>query len=270
MDAIRLYLKDIKDIPLLTAEEELSLARKVRKGDAKARRHMIQSNLRLVINLAKKYSYFDVPMMDLIEEGNLGLIKAVNKYDPRMGYRFSTYATWWIKQYIIRAIANQSKMIRVPIYMNETLHRWSKVTEHLAQVLERRPSVKDIAKEMKIPLKKAQEINKLITKTASLNMPIGEDEGGELIDLIKDESPGAAVEGITAFLQQEHISAFLEKLDEREREIIILRFGLKDGIPHTLFETAQHFGITRERVRQIENIAIQKLKAIISKSEKEE
>ncbi len=161
MDPIRLYLKDIKNIPLLSAEEELALARKVRKGDAKARRHMIQSNLRLVINLAKKYSYFDVPMMDLIEEGNLGLIKAVNKYDHRMGYRFSTYAAWWIKQYIIRAIANQSKMIRVPIYMTEALHRFNKVSEHLAQILERRPSVRDIAKEMKISMKKAQELNKI-------------------------------------------------------------------------------------------------------------
>lgn len=270
MEPLRLYLKDIKDIPLLTAEQELFLARKIRKGDAKARRHMIQSNLRLVINLAKKYSHFGVSMMDLIEEGNLGLIKAVHKYDHRMGYRFSTYAAWWIKQYITRAIANQSKTIRIPIYMAEIVHRWNKTTEHLAQVLSRRPTLRDIAKEMKLPLKKAREISKLIAKTTSLNMPVGEGDTGELIDLIEDESSASPSEEVSSFLQHEHIASLLDKMDEREREVLTLRFGLKDGLSRTLAETAKYFGLTRERVRQIENTAMKRLKVLISQIEKKE
>lgn len=270
MEALRLYLKDIKDIPLLTAEQEITLARRVRKGDSKARRHMIQSNLRLVINLAKKYSHFGVSMMDLIEEGNLGLIKAVTKYDPRMGYRFSTYAAWWIKQYITRAIANQSKTIRIPIYMTETVHRWNKTTEHLAQVLGRRPTLRDIAKQMKISLKKAREISQVISKTTSLNMPVGEDDSGELIDLIEDENSVSPSAEVSNFLQHEHIAGLLDKMDPREREVLSLRFGLHDGLSRTLAETAEHFGLTRERVRQIESAAMKKLKALMAQVEKKE
>lgn len=269
MEAIRLYLKDIKNIPLLTADEEISLARKVQKGDAKARRHMIQSNLRLVISIAKRYSHFGVLMMDLIEEGNLGLIKAVTKYDPSMGYRFSTYASWWIKQYIIRAIANQSKTIRIPIYMTETVHHWNKVSEHLAQVLGRRPTLRDVAKQMKISLKKAREISQVISRTTSLNKPVGEDDTMELMDLIKDENAASPAEEVTLFLQHDHIASLLDKMDERQREILSLRFGLKDGVIRTLAETAKHFGLTRERVRQIENVAKQKLKVLISQADKE-
>lgn len=267
MEALRLYLKDIKDTPLLTAEEELSLARKIRKGDAKARRHMIQANLRLVINLAKKYSHFGISMMDLIEEGNLGLIKAVTKYDPRLGYRFSTYASWWIKQYIARAIANQSKTIRIPIYMTEVVHRWNKVTEHLAQILGRRPTLRDIAKQMKISLKKARVVSQLIAKTTSLNMPVGEGDNGELIDLIEDENAVSPAAEVSSFLQHEHITSLLDRMDQREHEVLSLRFGLYDGVSRTLAETAKRFGLTRERVRQIESAAMQKLKLLMSQTE---
>ncbi len=173
MDPIRLYLRDIKNIPLLTAQDELKVARKAKRGDSSARRLMIRSNLRLVVNIAKKYSFLGVPMTDLIEEGNLGLMRAVQKFDPAKGYRFSTYAAWWIRQYITRAIANQSKTIRVPVYLTETITKWKKVTERLTQKLGRTPSMKEISSKMKIPLRKAERLSEIVTRTTSLHQPIG-------------------------------------------------------------------------------------------------
>ncbi len=270
MDAIKLYLKAIKDIPLLTSEEEKSLARKIRKGSSIARKRMIQSNLRLVINIAKRYSRLGVPMMDLIEEGNLGLMKAVKKYNPNKGYRFSTYAAWWIKQYITRAIANQGKTIRIPVYMTEIINRWRKVTERLTQKLGRKPKLKEVAKKMRLSAKKVKRISEIATKVSSLDAPIGEEGTGQFMDLIEDETSISPMDRISDIFRKERIEKLLEKMNERERRILDLRFGLSDGVIHTLGETAKYFGITRERVRQIEGAAMNKLRTYILQQQAEE
>ena len=268
-DSIRLYLKEIKDIPLLTADEEKDLATRIKKGSKVARQKMISSNLRLVINIAKRYSYLGIPLSDLIEEGNLGLIKAVGKYDPRKGYRFSTYGAWWIKQYITRAIANQGKTIRIPVYMMELLIRFKKIQEFLSQKLKRTPSIKEIAKKMRKPIGKVKHLKEIITKVSSLHAPIGEDGTGEFMDLIEDENLSTSVDELAVFLLRERIASLLEKMSPRERKILILRYGLKDGITRTLDETAKKFGITRERVRQIEGVAMRKLRIYIKQQEKD-
>src|SRR3989338_1420011 len=269
MDPIRLYLKDIKKLPLLTPEEEIELAERIKKGDKAARHKMIQSNLRLVINIAKKYSHFGVSMLDLIEEGNMGLMKAVEKFNPKKGYRFSTYAAWWIRQYISRAIANQGKTVRMPVYIIELLMRFKKVTEHLSISLKRKPRLCEIAKRLKLPMKRAKQLSKMVTGISSLNAPVGEDNSTEFLDLIEDESIVSAVDGLSNFLMQERIKDLLEKMSKREKKILNLRFGLRDGVPHTLRDTAKHFGITRERVRQIENAAMKKMREGIAQQEKE-
>ncbi|OIO38681.1 MAG: hypothetical protein AUJ75_02510 [Candidatus Omnitrophica bacterium CG1_02_49_10] len=262
-DPVKLYIRDIKHIPLLTPEEEKSYSRSARKGDLMARKKMIISNLRLVINIAKRYNYLGVPMLDLIEEGNLGLIKAVSKYNPRKGYRFSTYAAWWVRQYITRAIANQGKTIRVPVYMTEIISRWKRVRERLKQKLRRKPSVAEVARAMKLSVKKIKDIDKLVQQTSSLDAPIGESGSGQFMDLIEDDGAAIPTEEVGRMLQHEQITNLLELMSERERRIITLRFGLKDGIARTLEETAKEFGITRERVRQIEVGAILKLRSLM-------
>ena len=264
MEPIRQYLKEIKDIPLLTPEEEIRLARLVKKGDAKARKMMIQANLRLVINIAKRYTHLGLPIMDLIEEGNMGLMKAVEKFDPKKGYRFSTYGAWWVKQYITRAIANQGKTIRVPVYMVETISRMKKVQEQLMQKLRRKPRNGELAKAMKLPVRKIKEITEQVSRTTSLDAPVGEDDSGEFIDLIEDETSASPVEEFTKVMRHERVKDLLEKMNKREQEILTLRFGLQDGITHTLSETAKRFGITRERVRQIENAAMRKLRSYLA------
>ena len=263
MDPIRLYLKDIKNIPLLTPEEEQKTSRKAVRGDGAARQLMIQSNLRLVVNIAKKYSFLGVPITDLIEEGNLGLMRAVEKFDPKKGYRFSTYAAWWIRQYITRAIANQSKTIRVPVYLTETITKWKKTSERLTQKLGRTPELREIAKKMRITIKKANRLSEIITRTTSLHKPIGEDSSGEFMDLIEDETVSSPFDDLSLLLQQEQIAELLEKMSERERQILILRYGLKDGTFRTLEETAKNFNISRERVRQIESNALKKLRGFM-------
>jgi len=267
MDIIRLYLKDIKNIPLLTPEEEKELTERIKKNDKKARQKMIQSNLRLVINIVKRYKYFGVSISDLIEEGNLGLMKAVSKFDPKKGYRFSTYASWWIKQHVIRAIANQGKTIRIPVYMSEIITRWRKVTEQLAHRLGRKPRIKEVAKTMRMSVEKVRQLNEIATKASSLDAPIGEDNSGHFMDLIEDKNIASPEDELTRLLQKEKIDALLDLISEREREVINLRFGLKDGFSHTLGETAKRFGITRERVRQIENAAMKKLKHYLAVQE---
>lgn len=269
MDAIKLYLKAIKDIQLLTPEEEKELARKIRKGSSIARKKMIQSNLRLVINIAKRYSRLGVPMMDLIEEGNLGLMKAVKKYNPNKGYRFSTYAAWWIKQYITRAIANQGKTIRIPVYMTEIINRWRRITERLTQRLGRKPKLKEVAQKMRMSFKKVKHISEIAAKIPSLDAPIGEEGTGQFMDLIEDETAISPVERISDIFRKERIERLLEKMNERERRILDLRFGLSDGVTHTLGETAKFFGITRERVRQIESVAMNKLRTYILQQQAE-
>ncbi|NQT33474.1 MAG: RNA polymerase sigma factor RpoD/SigA [Candidatus Omnitrophica bacterium] len=268
MDAIKLYLKDIRDLPLLTAEEEKELANKVKKGDKKARQKMIKSNLRLVINIAKKYSYLGVPMLDLIEEGNLGLMKAVSKYEPDKGYRFSTYAAWWIKQFITRAVANQGKTVRIPVYVMEMLMRFQKIKKHLIQKMHKTPQMGDIAKKMKLPVARVRQLNHMSSSISSLNAPIGESGDSEFMDLIEDESIVNSVDELSKFLLHERIEGLLDKMTERERKILMLRFGLgKDGVSHTLRDTAKHFGITRERVRQIEAACMLKLRKMMEEQE---
>ncbi|MDD5634811.1 MAG: RNA polymerase sigma factor RpoD/SigA, partial [Candidatus Omnitrophica bacterium] len=262
--------KDIRDLPLLSPVEEKELACKVKRGDKKARQKMIKSNLRLVINIAKKYSYLGVPMLDLIEEGNLGLMKAVTKYDPYKGYRFSTYAAWWIKQFITRAVANQGKTVRIPVYVMEMLMRFQKVKKHLQQKQKKNPQLNDIAKRMKLPVSRIRQLNHMASNIASLNAPIGESGDSEFMDLIEDESIVNSVDELSKFLLHERIEGLLEKMTERERKILRLRFGLcGDETGHTLRDTAKHFGITRERVRQIEAACMQKLRKMMEDQEKE-
>ena len=268
-DAIRLYLKDIKKLPLLTPEEEIYLAKRIKKGDKAARHKMIQSNLRLVINIAKRYSGLGVSILDLIEEGNMGLMKAVEKFNHKRGYRFSTYAAWWIRQYISRSIANQGKTVRIPVYITEMMSRFKKTTEHLTSSFKRKPRLSEISKKMRLPMKRVKLLHKMMTGISSLNAPIGEEGTTEFMNLIEDESIISAVDGLSNFLMQERIKGLLEKMSKRERKILSLRFGLKDGVGHTLRDTAKHFGITRERVRQIESAAMKKIREMMLQQEKE-
>ncbi len=269
MDPIRSYLKDIKNIALLTAEEEVDLAKKIKRGDKLARAKMIQANLRLVINIAKRYSGLGVSILDLIEEGNMGLMKAVEKFNHKRGYRFSTYAAWWIRQYISRSIANQGKTVRIPVYITEMMSRFKKTTEHLTSALKRKPRLAEISKKMRLPMKRVKLLHKMMTGISSLNAPIGEEGTTEFMNLIEDESIISAVDGLSNFLMQERIKGLLEKMSKRERKILSLRFGLKDGVGRTLRDTAKHFGITRERVRQIEAAAMKKIREMMVQQEKE-
>jgi RNA polymerase primary sigma factor len=269
MESIRTYLKDIKAIPLLTAEQEIQLAKKIQKGDQHAKQQMILSNLRLVINIAKRYSHLGVPLMDLIEEGNLGLMKAVLKYNPRKGFRFSTYGAWWIRQYITRAIANQGKTVRIPVYMTELLSKFKRITEELTQKLGRKPTVTELARKMQLPTERVERLQELVTsaQTTSLETPVGNEGETEMIDLLEDESATDPQEDIQRFLQHERIEALLSRMSDRERRVLVLRYGLEDSISRTLGETAKFFGITRERVRQIEVAAMGKLRAMIMAEE---
>jgi len=272
MEPIRAYLKDIKSIPLLTARQEIELAERIKKGDTRARRTMIISNLRLVINIAKRYSHLGVPLLDLIEEGNLGLMKAVTKYNPRKGFRFSTYAAWWIRQYITRAIANQGKTVRIPVYMTERLSKFKRVTEELTQKLGRRPSPQEIGRKMRFSLERIYQLQELVTtsQATSLETPVGEGGETEMIDLIEDNAQTSPQDAITRFLQRERIDVLLKRMTDRERSVLILRYGLDDGISRTLGETAKLFGITRERVRQIELAAMRKLRLYLANEMTEE
>jgi len=268
MDNIRLYLKDIKNLQLLTAKEEVELAKRIKKGDKRARQKMIQSNLRLVINIAKKYSYLGVPMLDLIEEGNLGLMKAVEKFNYTMGYRFSTYAAWWIKQYITRAIANQGKTVRIPVYIIELLMRFKKVSGQLSHKLRRKSRFNEIARKMGMPISRIRQLSKMVNTVSSLNAPVDENGSTEFMDLIEDEKMAKEMGELSNFLLHERIKDLLARMSERERKILSLRFGLKDGVRHTLRETSEYFGITRERVRQIESVAMRKLREYMKEEER--
>jgi len=266
MEPIRAYLKDIRSVALLTPKQEIELATRIKRGDAKAKRQMILANLRLVINIAKRYAHLGVPLLDLIEEGNLGLMKAVTKYNPRKGFRFSTYAAWWIRQYITRAIANQGKTVRIPVYMTELLSKFKRVTEELTQKFGRKPSVRELAKRMRLPLERVLRLQELVTaaQPTSLETPVGEEGETEMIDLLQDETIPSPQDEITRFLQHERIDALLQRMSERERRVLSLRYGLEDGISRTLGETAKFFGITRERVRQIEVAAMRKLRVYLT------
>ncbi|MEM2991407.1 MAG: sigma-70 family RNA polymerase sigma factor [Halobacteria archaeon] len=263
-DVVDLYLKEISDIPLLTAEQETKLAQQIAAGDMEARKTMIISNLRLVVSIAKKYSGRGLQLSDLIEEGNLGLIKAVDRFDYKRGTRFSTYASWWIRQAINRSIADQARTIRLPVHMTDLVNKWLRVSRQLTQKLGRRPTVLEISSAMGISEEKVKQIAKLAQKPASLETPVSEEDDGQLLDLLADISMISPGEKLEEKLQSEEIMELLDQLKEKEREVLILRFGLRDGVPRTLEEIGDNFKLTRERVRQIEAEAIAKLRKIIS------
>lgn len=259
-DSVRMYLKEIGQYPLLKPEEEIELAKRIEQGDEKARKKMVESNLRLVVSIAKKYMGRGLSFLDLIQEGNIGLLKAVSKYDWRRGYKFSTYATWWIRQAITRAIADQSRTIRIPVHMVETINKLIKVQRSLVQELGREPTPEEIAAEMGLPVEKVNHILQISQDTVSLEKTVGDEEDSELIDFIKDESTLSPEESANYHLLKEHIQEVLVYLTPREQKILKMRFGLEDGKTHTLEEVGAEFGVTRERIRQIEAKALQKLK----------
>lgn len=270
MEAIRTYLKEIKHIPLLTPEEELELTKKVKQGNKLARKKMIRSNLRLVINIAKRYIHFGIPLMDLIEEGNIGLMRAVDKFNPKRGFRFSTYASWWIRQAITRAISEQGKLIRVPVYMNEKIIKRKRTTNDLKQKLGRDPTSKEIGKKMRISASQVDDIGKWVFKTGSLEAPIGEGEDGKIIDLLENTQSPSPDEEVTLLLKQEKISSLLDKITDKEKKVLTMRFGLQDGKSMTLAEVAKKLKVSRERIRQIEEKSLLKLKGLLSAENKEE
>lgn len=261
---MKIYLKQIETIPLLSPKEEIDLAEKVQsahRGAVDARGQMIRSNLRLVISIAKRYSNMGLSFSDLVEEGNIGLMRAVEKFNPKRGYRFSTYASWWIKQAIMRALSNQGKTIRIPVYMYDVISKWRRVRDGLTQKLNRLPTRKEIAEVMQVPVQKIKEIENIAGRPSSLNAPVSLDGTAELIDLIEDDSSHSPDVQIGEMLKNERIQQLLNGLDDREKRILILRFGLGEYDPHTLEEVAREFGITRERVRQIEVAALKKIRA---------
>lgn len=266
---VRQFMSEVSRIPLLTPEEEKTLAKRIKQGDEEARQAMIKANLRLVINIAKRYVNQGLPFLDLIDEGNLGLIKAVEKFDYRRGLKFSTYATWWIRQSITRAVANQGRTIRLPVHLTEYVNKYQQLVQKLIQRLGREPTPKEVAREMKIPVSKVKEIVRSSYRTTSLETPIGEEGHSRLSERIPDKESIIPSDMVTVLLaEQERIEDLLELLSDREREILKLRFGLETGTPLTLEETGKEFRLTRERIRQIEVSALQKLKEFLTVSER--
>ena len=262
-DPVRMYLKEIGKVPLLTADEEIALSKQMEEGGERglqARQRLAEANLRLVVSIAKRYVGRGMLFLDLIQEGNLGLIKAVEKYDYRKGFKFSTYATWWIRQAITRAIADQARTIRIPVHMVETINRLIRVQRQLLQELGREPTPEEIAKEMDIPVEKVREIQKVSQEPVSLETPIGEEEDSHLGDFIQDDNVPVPAEAAAFSLLQDQLQEVLDTLTDREQKVLRLRFGLDDGRARTLEEVGKEFNVTRERIRQIEAKALRKLR----------
>lgn len=259
-DPVRMYLKEIGKVPLLSAEEEFELAEKMSNGDEEAKKKLSEANLRLVVSIAKRYVGRGMLFLDLIQEGNLGLIKAVEKFDYKKGYKFSTYATWWIRQAITRAIADQARTIRIPVHMVETINKLIRVSRQLLQELGRDPYPEEIAKEMGMTIEKVREIQKIAQEPVSLETPIGEEEDSHLGDFIPDDDAPAPAEAASFSLLKEQLTGVLSTLAPREEKVLRLRFGLDDGRARTLEEVGAEFGVTRERIRQIEAKALRKLR----------
>ncbi len=259
-DPVRMYLKEIGRVPLLSADEEIKLAKRMEDGDTAAQKRLAEANLRLVVSIAKRYVGRGMLFLDLIQEGNLGLIKAVEKFDYNKGYKFSTYATWWIRQAITRAIADQARTIRIPVHMVETINKLIRVSRQLLQSLGREPTPEEIAQEMGVNVERVREIMKIAQEPVSLETPIGEEEDSHLGDFIEDHDAPAPAEAASFVLLKEQLEDVLDTLTEREEKVLRLRFGLDDGRARTLEEVGQNFGVTRERIRQIEAKALRKLR----------
>jgi RNA polymerase primary sigma factor len=262
-DSVRLYLREIGKIPLLNAEEELALAKRVVEGDKRAKDKMAEANMRLVVSIAKRYSGRGLDFLDLIQEGNTGLLRAVEKFDPDKGFKFSTYATWWIRQAITRAIADQARTIRIPVHMVETINKLLRTQRRMTQELNREPTIEELAKELEMEPEKVEYVIKIKQDITSLDAGVGrdgEDEDSVLGDFIEDEEGATPEESATSQLLQEQVQAVLSTLSEREQKIVKMRFGLENGKSHTLEEVGQEFAVTRERIRQIEAKALAKLR----------
>ena len=259
-DPVRMYLKEIGKIPLLSADEEIELAKRIELGDEDAKQKLAEANLRLVVSIAKRYVGRGMQFLDLIQEGNLGLIKAVEKFDYKKGYKFSTYATWWIRQAITRAIADQARTIRIPVHMVETINRLIRVSRQLLQELGREPTAEEIAAKMDMPVDRVREIMKISQEPVSLETPIGEEEDSHLGDFIQDDHVAVPADAAAFTLLHEQLMEVLDTLTEREQKVLKLRFGLVDGRPRTLEEVGKEFNVTRERIRQIEAKALRKLR----------
>ena len=259
-DPVRMYLKEIGKVPLLSPDEEIELAKKIELGDEEAKKKLAESNLRLVVSIAKRYAGRGMQLLDLIQEGNLGLIKAVEKFDYRKGYKFSTYATWWIRQAITRAIADQARTIRIPVHMVETINRLVRTQRQLVQKLGREATPEELATELDMPVDRVREIMKISQEPVSLETPIGEEEDSHLGDFIQDNNVEVPADAATYTLLHEQLMDVLSTLTEREQKVLRLRFGLDDGRPRTLEEVGRQFNVTRERIRQIEAKALRKLR----------
>ena len=259
-DPVRMYLKEIGKVPLLSADEEIELAKRMEKGDEEAKKRLCEANLRLVVSIAKKYSGRGLHILDLIQEGNTGLIRAVDKFDYTKGNKFSTYATWWIRQAITRAIADQARTIRVPVHMVEVINKATRCNRKLVQELGREPTLEEIAEELNLPIEKIIEANRTAADTLSLDTPVGDEEDTTIGSFVEDDNTPGPADATSNTLLAEALSEILNTLTEREADVLRLRFGMYDGKTHTLEEVGQIFGVTRERIRQIENKAIRKLR----------
>ncbi|MCJ7835416.1 RNA polymerase sigma factor RpoD [Cuneatibacter sp. NSJ-177] len=259
-DPVRMYLKEIGTVPLLTAEEELELAKRKAEGDVEAKERLIEANLRLVVSIAKRYTGRGMSFLDLVQEGNLGLIKGVEKFDYTKGYKLSTYATWWIRQSVTRALADQARTIRVPVHMVETINKMSKMQRKLTLELGYEPSVAELAAALDMSEEKVMEIMQIAREPASLETPIGEEDDSNLGDFVADSNAVTPEGNVESVMLREHIDVLLDDLKDREKQVVILRFGLEDGHPRTLEEVGKEFNVTRERIRQIEAKALRKLR----------